>query len=62
MQKIRWGYSKKRKAVWFYKAGVNFRGMCWMWSKTELDEHFQRCEMTNLEYLEGLVKIKEKLK
>ena len=59
MSSIRWGYSQKKKAIWFYKAGVNFRAMCWMRNKTELQEHFQRCEMTNLEYLEGLSKLKE---
>lgn len=57
----RWGFSKNKKAVWFYKAGVNFRGMCWSWTKKDLDEHLKCCEMTNLEYLEGVIKLKETL-
>lgn len=61
MNKTRWGYSKSKKAIWFYKAGDNFRGMCWAWSKEDLERHFSTSCLTNLEYLEGLNKLKETL-
>lgn len=51
--KTRWGISKQKKAIWFYKKNEKSRSMCWVWGKQDLDQHFRDCEMTNLEYLEG---------
>jgi len=59
MNKTRWGFSKSKKAVWFYKSAETSRGICWSRSKTDLDEHYKKCNLTNLEYLEGLDKLKE---
>lgn len=59
MIKIRWGISTKKKAVWFYKSQPGSRSMCWSWLKEDLADHFHRCNLTNLEYLEGLIKLKE---
>lgn len=59
MTKTRWGISKKKKAVWFYKHEETSRSMCWSRSKKELKDHLKRCSMTNLEYLEGLLIFKE---
>jgi hypothetical protein len=55
----RWGISKKKKAIWFFKKESTSRSMCWSRSIKELDDHLKRCNMTNLEYLEGLLKFKE---
>lgn len=62
MTKTRWGYSRYKKAVWFYKSTETSRGLCWSWSEEDLKDHYNKCGLTNLEYLEGLDKLKEKLK
>ena len=59
MNKVRWGISKKKKAMWLYKRQSGSRSMCWMWTKDDVGMHFKTCDLTNLEYLEGLNKIKE---
>jgi hypothetical protein len=59
MSNTRWGYSKKKEAIWFYKGTSNSRSLCWAKNAEELALHFRYCEMTNLEYLEGLDKLKE---
>jgi hypothetical protein len=61
MTKIRWGYSKYKKAIWFYQSTETSRELCWSWSKEDLEDHYKRCTLTNLEYLEGLNLLKEKL-
>ena len=59
MQATRWGISQKRKAIWFYKSERCSRSMCWAYSEEELKDHLVRKCLTNLEYLEGLIKLKE---
>ena len=59
MSKTRWGISQKKKAIWFYKRDRTSRSLCWSWSEEELKDHLARKCLTNLEYLEGLNKLKE---
>lgn len=61
MNSIRWGISKKRKAIWFYKKERTSRSICWSWTDVDLKEHLRTKCLTNLEYLEGLDKLKELL-
>lgn len=58
----RWGFSKKRKGVWFFKKERTSRSMCWSRSESDLKNHLITKCLTNLEYLEGLNLLKEKLK
>jgi hypothetical protein len=60
--KTRWGWSSKKQGLWFYKKLPTSRSMCWSWTEEDLEEHFGHNDFTNLEYLEGLNRLKEKLR